>query len=274
INKTAFDEAGIDVPPPDWNWDNFADVAKALTRKAGDEYEFFGCSIWQSNFPLQFAAMYQNGGALMNEEGTEITITRPESVEAVQWWADLFLNGDVSVTAEAGADANDQDLFVAQRVGMIHASSGFMDSLNRRLADQPFEWGLLLEPGRVTQDQWGATNYASVFSASEHQEEAFQAMSFWASPEAQIIMANNGLIHAPVRYGAYRDYMKNLASPPGVELHANQWDMVVKIPWRAPFEEQLFKVYLPNITEVWNGNRTAQEVFEEIEPQMNALFEA
>lgn len=273
-NITAFEDAGIDTPADDWNWDDFAAIAKALTRKSGDEYEFFGCSVVANSFPLQFMAMYQNGGALMNEEGTKITITKPESIEAVQWWADLFLHGEVSVTSGVAADATDQDLFVANRVGMIHRSSGFMDTLTTSLADGPFEWGILLEPKRVTQDQWGATNYASVFADSKVKEEAYQVMSFWASPEAHIIMAKRGGIHAPVRYGAYRDYMSSLTFPPGVQLHANQWDMVVKIPWRAPFEEQLFKIYVPSVNDVWNGSRTAKEVFEEIEPQMNALFEA
>jgi multiple sugar transport system substrate-binding protein len=84
-NEALFDEAGLEYPSDQWTWDDFRAAAKALTDPAQKQFGFSypmdasEDSVWHYH-PL----LWQNGGSILNEDGTEAAFNSPEGVEALE----------------------------------------------------------------------------------------------------------------------------------------------------------------------------------------------
>lgn len=84
-NKALFDDAGLEYPNDQWTWDDFRAAAKALTDPAAKRFGFSypmdasEDSVWHYD-PL----LWQNGGSILTEDGTEAAFNSPQGVEALQ----------------------------------------------------------------------------------------------------------------------------------------------------------------------------------------------
>jgi len=84
-NRALFDEAGLDYPTADWTWDDFRAAAAAIadpsTQTFGFSYPMDGSedTVWHYD-PL----LWQNGGSILTEDGTQAAFASPEGVEALE----------------------------------------------------------------------------------------------------------------------------------------------------------------------------------------------
>lgn len=127
-NKALFDAAGVEYPQPGWTWDDFLVTAQALTLdQDGDgEVDQWGIQLpdhwgdplwWRGMSPLVF----QNGGDILGPDGQTTTgyMNNPETVEAVQFYVDLFNEYQVAPTRADLEALAGVDLFQAGRVAML-----------------------------------------------------------------------------------------------------------------------------------------------------------
>jgi multiple sugar transport system substrate-binding protein len=91
FNKDLFDQYGLPYPELGWNWDDF--LTYALTVNDPDAvldkvYGYTGTPGYQDVYSF----IYQHGGSLFNDmlNPTEPTFNDPLTVEAVEFYADLF----------------------------------------------------------------------------------------------------------------------------------------------------------------------------------------
>jgi multiple sugar transport system substrate-binding protein len=89
-DRDAFDESGVPYPEPGWTWDEFVDRARALTIREGD-----GERRWGFVPPRPDHRPFLEGrvGPLVDWDTDPPTarLDQPQIVEAVQWYADLYL---------------------------------------------------------------------------------------------------------------------------------------------------------------------------------------
>jgi multiple sugar transport system substrate-binding protein len=84
-NKTLFDDAGLAYPNDQWTWDDFRAAAKALTDPAEKRFGFSypmdasEDTVWHYH-PL----LWQNGGSILTEDGSQAAFNSPEGVEALE----------------------------------------------------------------------------------------------------------------------------------------------------------------------------------------------
>jgi len=127
-NKTLFDEAGVEYPQEGWTWDDFLAKAQALTLdKDGDgEIDQWGIQLpdhwgdplwWRGMSPLVF----QNDGDILSPDGKTTTgyMNSPETVEAVQFYVDLFNKYKVAPTRADLEALAGVDLFQTGKVAML-----------------------------------------------------------------------------------------------------------------------------------------------------------
>jgi multiple sugar transport system substrate-binding protein len=121
-NKALFDAAGVEYPNADWTWDDMLTAAKALTV-SGEQWGIQIPNSWGD--PLWYRGLsplvYQNGGSFISEDGTKATgfLNSPETVEAIQWYVDLFTTHKVSPTKADVEALAGVDLFQTGRVAML-----------------------------------------------------------------------------------------------------------------------------------------------------------
>lgn len=122
-NKTLFDAAGVEYPTADWTWDDLLAAAQKLTDSSKNQWGIllpahWGDYLWHRGIgPL----IYQNGGDFISPDGTTATgyLNSPETVEAVQWYVDLFLTHKVAPTkADVDAMAG-VDMFLNGNAAMV-----------------------------------------------------------------------------------------------------------------------------------------------------------
>ena len=102
-NKDMFDAAGLEYPSASepMAWDEFVALAKKLTidanGKTAEEEGFdannivqYGCVVDNWTWQLEVWAL-SNGGRWISEDGKEVVIKSPETIESIQKVADLTL---------------------------------------------------------------------------------------------------------------------------------------------------------------------------------------
>lgn len=87
-------ELGIKQPEPDWTWDDFLSIAKALTKTDKNQYGFGmrGSGTWALLYPSEFC--YANGAEVLRDG--KVVINSKEAIDALSWYLDLALKHKVT----------------------------------------------------------------------------------------------------------------------------------------------------------------------------------
>jgi multiple sugar transport system substrate-binding protein len=190
-NKDMFDEAGIEYPVEGWTQDDLLETAQALTKTAGGETEVYGTDFllaYQHIVPW----IWSNGGELFDEDFTTSLVDMPETVETLQFIADLRYKYNVMATPEVSeAMEGTSGMFVSQKLATIGGGYGcWLVPTFRKIED--FGWDVApLAAGSA-----GRTNivYASCFAVSTHSQYPAEAVDFTifsTGPVAQAEEAKN-----------------------------------------------------------------------------------
>ena len=192
-NKDVFDEAGVDYPTADWTPWEYIEIAKALTDTEKRR--------WGGDRPRgPFRALWRNIGATKpySDDSTTVEgyINGPEAVEAYTWLWDLVDSGatptpaDIEVLGTEGTGP--VDLFIAGRLGMATLNNGHMITA----ANAGVNFGVVPEPHVPGNERfvhaWALR--ASIWAGTEHPDEAYEFLSFWAGPEGQRINMEIGAL--------------------------------------------------------------------------------
>ncbi len=89
INLNILKEAGLDMPPANWNYDTFLEYAKKMTFTRADGTQVYGCNIPGWYFAMS-AWLFNNGASILNDDMTECVINSPEAKEVFQFMHDLI----------------------------------------------------------------------------------------------------------------------------------------------------------------------------------------
>lgn len=236
-NKDLFDEAGVDLPTADWTWADEKAAAEKLTDK--------GAGVWGDYQPVSFFEFYkalaQSGGTFFNDDKTEATFDSPEGLEAARWL--VGKPGTTMPTEADGAGTPDFDtnLFKDGKLAMWHSGIWMFAGL----ADVPFDWDIVVEPGNTQKASAMFANGVAVNAASEKQEAAQKWVSFLTSSEAAVDtrltsswelppVADESLLtpyleqEAPANRQAVMDSLDATALPPVVARQAEMQDAINK----------------------------------------------
>lgn len=183
-NKTLFDAAGIDYPTDNMPYEQFFEVCKKLTDKDKGVYGF-GIAATKndpancmSSFGMFFGS---TGGAILNEDNSEVTIDSPESVKGIQQWVDLYTEG---VVPEGCINyAWSADLYpMAQngQLAMIPMDPVTASSIDEYAQANGFEYGFCVNPGST--DRVGGWHW-TIPTGIKNPEGAKAFIDYFLTPE-------------------------------------------------------------------------------------------
>ncbi len=177
-NADLFTAAGVDLPTDDWTWADEQAAAAALTDPAA--------GVWGDYQPISFFEFYkvlaQSGGQFLTDDGTASAFNSPEGVEAA-----TFLVGKSGATMPTEADGAgtpdfDSNLFKEGKLGMWHTGIWMFGGM----AEAPFAWDVVVEPGNTQNASAMFTNGAVVSAASENKEAAQKWVEFLTSSDVMV----------------------------------------------------------------------------------------
>jgi multiple sugar transport system substrate-binding protein len=297
-NKKLFDKAGIPYPPASadkaWTWQQFVDAAKKLTvdkngknaTQAGFDAKnitTYGADFNRAGWMWPVAAV-SNGGGVMSADGQKLLIGTPETAEALQAIADLYVKDKV---APSSADRNNMpSLDVSLLTGKVAmATSGQWEigvSLKNSLKDG-LDYGVAVLPKFKKAVTYNTGGPFVVFGTSKNLAAA-KTFVKWMSDESNGWDLITGGIWMPVSAKYYateamrRKWADNPVHPPFAQYNSAvieyAMNNAVQVPWYYfPSYDKLDDLINSGIDAVWNGKTTAKEYLASILPKVQKMFD-
>ncbi|MCR2807046.1 ABC transporter substrate-binding protein [Paenibacillus soyae] len=186
VNKDLLNKHGQAMPPNDWTYEDFRNIAKAITDPQAGEFGLTTQSEWQMRL-LSTKAIADGHAAnihYLNEDMSQSVLHTPEVLDDVRWLQE-FVTNDGSLqsfeAATAGGDVTRE--FINGKTGFAIGGDWVLPNLK---ANANFEWDVLPFPrGEVSQPGYTIYGPLAMLASSKHKEEAFLWISFQFSKEAQ-----------------------------------------------------------------------------------------
>src|SRR6478609_7183684 len=183
-NKEAFKEAGLDPEKAPASWDEMTEMSKKLIKKDGSgnttrwgvEIPTTGYGYWM----LQALAI-ENGQKMMNEAGTEVYLTAPKPVAALDYWVDLSRKHNVMPAGSIDWATLRTD-FLEGKTAMMWHTTGNLTAV-KDAAKFPFGVAMLPAKERRGSPTGGGSFYIFKSASPEQQKAAVKFIRWMTAPE-------------------------------------------------------------------------------------------
>ncbi|KQX08146.1 MULTISPECIES: ABC transporter substrate-binding protein [unclassified Leifsonia] len=218
-NKTVFDAAGVDYPTDSWTWDDFRAAAKKLTDEASNTYGYAYSVSGSEETTWQFwPHLWQNGGAILNEDDTKAEFASDAGVDALTYLRDMAVD-DKSIYLDQ-TDTKFGELFASDRIGMI--TSGPWQLFDLKTAGT--QYGVVPLPGTDGDQQ--TVSGADIWALFDHKDKNREYWSYefikWLTDAAQDERWNVEIGNLPLRSSEIDSaaFQKQVETYPGLDVMA------------------------------------------------------
>ena len=214
-NKRMFEEAGIRIPTSvedGWSWEELMDISRTLKEKYNLPYAFGG--IWENGSGYRYLPfVYMNGGSVLSEDQTEVTIDSPEALEAIQFYENLRKEDLVANTGFTGAHTTNS-LFVAEQTAFTFSGSWHCSYMEENI---PGNWGVTYMPvrnGKTGSDMGGNALFA--YKETKYPKAAAIVIDYITNAEnmkkfcetGSFIPVRTSLLEGEMNYTNFSDEMR------------------------------------------------------------------
>lgn len=259
-NKTAFEQAGVDVPASTdecWTWEEFNEAVKKVVENSDVRYGLVldGTSQRWSNI------LYEFGGRFLTEDG-QAAFTSEEAKAALEFTKESFDNGTwVKSVWLGGEDA--ANLFTSGQAAAHIGGSWLIASYTDSITD--FEWSVTYLP--YSKVRGNCTGYKQFmgFKGSGYEEETKELLAYLASAEAASYYSES-LYISPRLDGANLEYRAGGTEFAILNEDAAAATPVSTIDWGYPnFSNAYNTVIINTVKEYIAGNITVEECMAEMD---------
>ncbi len=265
-NKDLFDAAGVEYPTADWTWEDLRAAAEALTVKEGGQTSQWGFGSVLSAQQNLYNFVYQNGGRLISEDGSEALLDEDAACEALLFLTDMMTDSLSPDVATQQGNNLYQTLFPAGVIAMLPGGSwhaGRLYEANPAIAVAPLPEG--------TEDATVIHGLANVaWSGSEHQCEALEFVKFLGSEEAQQILAETATV-IPAMNGLQETW-KEAVPEMDLQVFLDAVDNSVPYP-TAPGGAEWEAALNGVIVEAWSGGIPRDQICQRADEAVTAALQ-
>lgn len=258
-NKDLFDKYNIKYPSSKWTTEEFLGTAQKLTKDLNSDGKTDIWGITSSDMSLLWLPyLWSNGGGIINDDSSSVIINKPESVESLQFYADLMHKYKVAPTKAQIGSAKPAQMFIEGRAAM-HLSGRWLVPRYRK--DIKFDWDIARFPyGRVGSVVDADSSGWAMSKNSKHKEQAWRLIEFLASKDSIKKLSSDGLI-VPARIDiAYSDnFLKPDLKPKNAKIFVDIIPDSIPTPSNENYQE-INDLTSAQLEPLWYGNKKAKEV--------------
>jgi len=269
-NVDMFEEAGLDLPPTEWNpdegwtWDDFLETAIQLTK--GEEQ--FGALVYHDTGYEQTFSMNNGGPGIYSEDGLRFTLADPEGIEAIQWVTDLTCVHNVQPTQGLLNQLEGPQLFMAGQVAMIFTASTTSNSFRQNITD--FNWDAAPVPMRERRLTEGSLIVFCIPRAAENPDGGWDLLTWMTNQEMGEMFASERYF-IPARVAAAETIAPDGSPPDNVQLFAVANEYHKSVNFAVNTERARF-IYRPQLDLVYTCTESAETVLTQIRPEVEAAL--
>jgi ABC-type glycerol-3-phosphate transport system substrate-binding protein len=268
-NASLFQKAGVPAPKDDWSWDDFVSTAKALTR------DIDGKPISGFAAPNDLGAMvpwiFSNGGDYVDADFKKSQLSKPETIEAIQWYVDLIYKQKVSAKVDdPGSTTWGPDQFYGSRAAMFITGPWNFVNARSKLKD---DWDVAMLPkGKAGSISWIAGSGFGISAGTKYKNEAWQVLKYLTSTEGlnKVAAAGRGY---PGRNSSVQAFYRKDVPPPHQELVAKQATNAKPYRTNSTWQEIDTQLKRDLVDPVVITNKPVAEVIKAAEPAYQALLD-
>lgn len=180
-NKDLFKKKNVSYPKSDWTFEDLLQIAKKLT----DE-NTFGISFEEDPY-YYLPYLMSNGGGILPDE-----VIKKESIEALDFYADLRKKYHVAPKREESASATMAQMFLQERIGMYISGRWIVPKLKEECK---FDFDIVRFPkGKAGSIVQADSSGWAVSKSSKHKTEAKKFVDYISSTKSIERFAKSGLI--------------------------------------------------------------------------------
>jgi multiple sugar transport system substrate-binding protein len=258
-NEDLFDAAGVPYPADDWDWAAFVETARALTRDLNGDgaVDQYGLGVEPSLYRLS-PFVWQNDAPLVDnvQQPSRLTLTRPPSLQALQWFVDLRQVHGVAPGRVEETSQDSESRFIAGTTAMFLNSR--RGTPTYRQIDS-FSWDVAPLP-RQKQAAGILHSDAYCLSATTAEiEAAWTFIEYANSPEGQTVIARSGRTVPSLKAVAESEAFLDSRQPPS---RARIWLETVPQLQRVPVIstwEEIERTASQEIERAFYGEVSAEE---------------
>ena len=199
-NKDIFDRYNVPYPNDNWDFDDFLNTAKNLTRDG-----IFGISFEEDAlFFLPY--LMSEGGGILSDDLSEEIIDLPQSQKGLNFYADLRNKYHVAPRKDESASATMAQMFLQGKLAM-HLCGRWLTP--KYIEEARFNWDIAPFPKGIKGSivPLDASGWA-VSKSSRHKTEALKLINFLASKEICQKFIKSGLI-VPARNDVTNEFLNS-----------------------------------------------------------------
>jgi sn-glycerol 3-phosphate transport system substrate-binding protein len=269
-NKEAFRKAGLDADKPPKNWDELREYAKRLTARDSGEVKQWGVTISGGWHDWLFEAFVrQNGGWLINPEGTRANFSSREAVEALEFWVEL-LNQD-KVGPPHSTWASTPPDFVAGRTAMLYHSTGILTFLKN---SAKFDFGVAFMPARKSYGaEVGGGNLAIARKIPRERQDAAWRFIEWMTSTENAARWSIASGYVATRVSAYdRPEMKAHVEKNPEYLVARDQLKFAAAKMMAPNYQKIREILKKQLDDAVDGRVNPKEALDTVQRQVATVI--
>ena len=278
LNKPLFAEKGVELPDGSWSYEDIVETAKKLTfDKTGnnvaasgfdpDNIDTFGFYFQKNLYGFYDMTHGYNGMEYFDFEFTKTRFTEPDSIAALQFFADMIHKEHVALSPAAFdvLKAGGVSPFTTGKIGFGHFGTGLNGVLHRENS-QLKDYEVTNVPTTPTTTVTTGGQGFVITKAGKAKEAAWEWTKFIAEAENQKFMALNG------RWTPIRMSVASFAAPKdGIPKNfvTAFFDQALEhgfAPyWSKPGWAEIRNAIQAEIDPLWSGESDAAEVAEQVQ---------
>ncbi|HCS37098.1 MAG TPA: sugar ABC transporter substrate-binding protein [Sphaerochaeta sp.] len=267
VNKTAFDNAGIDVAKlsETWTWDQWEEAARKVIA-ANDKIKY-GLAV--DFTPHRFSTlMFQMGGRFMNSEQSAMQFNNPGTLAAIETFKRYHDTGLIPKSVWLGSE-NPAELFQAGIVASHIGGSWNINTYNQNVKD--FEWIVVHNPkGAIVSSVPGGKFIAS-FKDSKNKEEAQRLMAVF-SDKTHNEQYCRDTFNLSARVDSEVQYPSNSEDFARFQIDLTKTPAFTANEWKHPVVNKVSTYIREQVVEVLIGNISAQEAVKRVDERAATFF--
>lgn len=272
-NADLFDAAGVEYPDKDsFTWTDFEEKARGISAPDNQIWGSETIPVGWHMFSVKQA--WQNDGRYYSPDYQECWLDKPETIEAIQFWADMLLDGNVmpspsQIVGIGGAGAA-AELLAAGRLGMQRMGSWITGTL----VEAGFRFNVVPEPSSARQDTITHGAFNNIAATSEHKDEAWTWLNYNTSTQGIYNYASEANFPGTRRSSNAIEPFPWIAD---VDFEVD-WDVIPGaldyghiLPGPANEGESL-KLIGDALEKVYAGTAKAADIFPDVAPKVTAVI--
>ena len=256
-NKDLFDKYKVPYPDKNWDFNHFLAISSKLTRDNNNDgkIDIFGVGF-EVNPIYWMPFLWSNSGGIINTQNGKIILNKNESINSIQFYADLQGKHHVAPRINEAGSATMTQIFLQQKIAM-QISGRWSTPTYRKNAD--FHWDIAKFPrGKAGSVVSADCSGWAISKSSKHKDKAWRFIKFLAEKKSMQKFTESGLIIPARKEVAYSEVFLDKNPPENAEIFLEAIHNSVSTPVNENYNEISDSINSA-LEPVWNGSMPANE---------------